>query len=416
MSAPETTVAPPTRSRLAVIFIVATILIDGIGIGLIFPVMPDLIRDLTGRSLADAAIWGGVLATGYAAMQFFFGPIVGNLSDRFGRRPVLISALVVLGLDYLVMAVAPTIWLLLMGRLLAGMTAATHSTAAAYMADISPPAERDRNFGLVQAAMGVGFALGPVIGGILAGVDTRAPFYLAAALAIGNAVFGLLVMPESLAPENRRPFTLKRANPFGAFKALGALKGVGPLLVLFGLAEVAYFVYPAVWAFFGQAQFGFDAAKIGWTLFLFGVSMGVSQALLIGPIVARIGAYRTALGTLILDVGLLTGMGLAQAEWLIWVLTPLVGFTSIAMSAIQGMASRAVPDNQQGELQGVLGAIVALSMIVSPLLMTETFATFTRADAALYLPGAPFLLASALMVAASVLLWRWKQGAGADLT
>ncbi|WP_417250602.1 MFS transporter [Celeribacter sp.] len=407
--------ATGSPSRLAMGFIIATILIDGMGVGLIFPVMPDLIREVTGRALADAAIWGGVLATGYAVMQFFFGPIVGNLSDRFGRRPVLISALVVLGIDYLVMAVAPTIWFLLVGRLLAGMTAATYSTAAAYVADVSPPAKRDQNFGRLGAAMGVGFALGPMVGGLLSGIDTRAPFYAAAALALANALFGLIVMPESLEPDKRRPFKLSRANPFGAFRALGALKGVGPLLLLFAVAQVAYFVYPAVWAFFGQAQFGFDAQMVGLTLFAFGLSMGVSQAFLIGPIVARIGSYRTAMATLLLDIAVLAVIGLTDTIWLMWVLTVMAGFTSIAMVAIQSITSRAVPDDQQGELQGVLGALAALAMIVSPLLMTQTFAAFTHEAAPLHLPGAPFLLAAALLAICALVLWRWRAGVGAAL-
>lgn len=416
MTRPKASSVPVTGpSRLAIAFIIMTVLIDGMGVGLIFPVLPDLIQDLTGRSLADAAIWGGVLATSYAVMQFFFGPFVGNLSDRFGRRPVLISALLVMGLDYLVLATSPTIWFLLVARVISGMTAATHSTAAAYMADISRPAERDRNFGLVTAAMGVGFALGPMIGGLLAGIDTRAPFYAAAILALSNALFGVIVMPESLTQDKRRSFDLTRANPFGAFRALGALKGVGPLLVLFGVSEVAYFVYPAVWAFFGQVQFGFDARTIGLTLFLFGLSMGVSQALFIGPLVKRFGSYRTAMAALLLDVVALAAIGVTTSAWLIWVLTPLTGFTSIALSAVQGITSRAVPDNQQGELQGVFGAIAALAMIVSPLLMTNTFAAFSREDADIYLPGAPFLLASTLIAGCAGLLWRWRNGTGREL-
>lgn len=189
-------------TRLPVLFIILTVVIDAIGIGLIFPVMPSLIRELTGRALADAAIWGGVLATGFAVMQFLFGPLVGNLSDRFGRKPILLTALFVMMLDYLVMAVAPTIWLLLIGRLIAGITAATPGTYTAFMADISAPEDRERNFGYIYAAFGLGFAFGPMIGGLLAGIDTRAPFYAAAAIAGANMLFGFFVMPESLAPEN----------------------------------------------------------------------------------------------------------------------------------------------------------------------------------------------------------------------
>ena len=401
--------------RLPLIFITLTILIDGIGIGLIFPVMPDLIRELTGRDLSDAAIWGGVLATSYAVMQFFFGPIVGNLSDRFGRKPILISALIILALDYLIMAMAHTIWLLLLGRLLAGITAATQSTASAFMADVSAPEEREKNFGLIHAAMGIGFALGPLIGGLLAGIDTRAPFYAAAVLAGGNALFGIFVMPESLSADKRRAFSLKRANPFAAFHAIGTLGGVLPLLVVFGLYQVAYFVYPAIWAFFAQAQFSLDTTTIGLTLFVFGVSMGISQAFLIAPLTKRFGAYVVVLGAIVIDVVAFISIGFATSVAVMWFLTVVTGISSIAMPALQAIMSRAAPDNRQGELQGVLGSIAALATIVSPLLMTETFAIFTRTDAPIRLPGAPFLIAALLTATCFIILVRWQRKTGGNL-
>ncbi|WP_417241813.1 TCR/Tet family MFS transporter [Celeribacter sp.] len=402
-------------SRLPLVFITLTILIDGIGIGLIFPVMPDLIRELTGRDLSEAAIWGGVLATSYAVMQFFFGPVVGSLSDRFGRKPVLISALAILALDYLIMAMAHTIWLLLLGRLLAGITAATQSTASAFMADISSPGAREKNFGLVHAAMGIGFALGPLIGGLLAGIDTRAPFYAAAILAGGNAVFGLIVMPESLAADKRRAFALERANPFAAFRAIGALGGVFPLLVVFGLYQVAYFVYPAIWAFFAQAQFSLDTPTIGLTLFVFGVSMGISQAFLVGPLTKRFGAYAIVLAAIVIDVAAFVCIGFATSVAFVWLLTVVTGVSSIAMPALQAIMSRAAPDNRQGELQGVLGSIAALATIISPLLMTETFAIFAHPDARIHLPGAPFLIAALLTAACFVILVRWRRRTGGNL-
>ncbi|AJE46018.1 TCR/Tet family MFS transporter [Celeribacter indicus] len=394
--------------RLPVLFITFTMLIDSIGIGLIFPVMPDLIRELTGRTLADAAIWGGVLATGYAVMQFLFGPVVGNLSDRFGRRPVLISALLVLTVDYIVMALAPTIWLLLVARLLAGLTAATHSTAAAFMADISRPEDRERNFGYVHAALGVGFALGPMAGGLLAGIDTRAPFVAAALVAGANLVFGLVVMPESLPAGRRRPFRLARANPFAAFRAIGALQGVRSLLVVFGLYELAYFVYPAIWSFYGQEKFGFDARTIGLTLFVFGVSMGLAQAVLVGPLVRRFGAFRVAIGGIALDMVVFLSFGLTGSTTMIWIMSALSGISAISIPALQGMMSRAAPDDQQGELQGVTASIAALAMIVSPLVMTETFAIFSRPGTAHYLPGAPFLLSLLIVALGGAILLRWR--------
>lgn len=398
-----------TQHRLATIFIIATVLIDGIGIGLIFPVLPDLLRELTGRSLADAAIWGGVLATGYAAMQFLFGPIVGNLSDRFGRRPVLIAALAVMTLDYLVMALSPTIWLLFIARLIAGLTAATHATASAFMADISAPEDRERNFGYIHAAIGIGFAIGPMIGGLLAGIDTRAPFYAAALVAGANLIFGLLVLPESLSADKRRPFRLKRANPLAAFRAIGSLTGVRALLITFGLFELAYVVYPAIWSFYGQERFGFDAQLIGLTLFTFGATAGLAQALLIGPLVDRFGAYAVTMGAIVLDAGVFLGFGLTGNVRLLWVLTFLSGLSAIGLPALQGMMSRATPEDQQGELQGVTASIAALAMIVSPLVMTKIFAVFSSERAPIYLPGAPFLLSMVIVALGGIVLWRWRR-------
>lgn len=397
------------RARLPVIFIVATILIDGIGAGLIFPVLPDLILEVTGKTLSEAAVWGGVLATGYAVMQFVFGPIVGNLSDRYGRKPILISALLVLAIDYVIMAIAGSIWLLLLGRIIAGLMAATYSTASAYMADISKPEDRERNFGIVGAAMGIGFALGPVIGGLLAEVDTRAPFWVAGAMALANGIFGLLVMPESLPKDRRRPFSLKRANPLSSFQSVSALGGVRALLVVFFIYQVALFVYPAVWAFFGREQFNFSVREIGLTLFVFGISMGLSQAVLVGPVVKRFGPYKTAMFGMVLELVIFIAFALIIQSWLVWFLVALSGLGSIVMPALQGIMSRAAGDDQQGELQGVLGSIAALATIISPLVMTQTFAYFSRDGAAIYLPGAPFVLSSLMIVACLAILYNWRR-------
>ena len=397
------------RARLPVIFIVATILIDGIGAGLIFPVLPDLILEVTGKTLSEAAVWGGVLATGYAVMQFVFGPIVGNLSDRYGRKPILISALFVLAIDYVIMAIAGSIWLLLLGRIIAGLMAATYSTASAYMADISKPEDRERNFGIVGAAMGIGFALGPVIGGLLAEVDTRAPFWVAGAMALANGVFGLLVMPESLPKDRRRPFSLKRANPLSSFQSVSALGGVRALLVVFFIYQVALFVYPAVWAFFGREQFDFSVREIGLTLFVFGISMGLSQAVLVGPVVKRFGPYKTAMFGMVLELAIFIAFAFIMQSWLVWFLVALSGLGSIVMPALQGIMSRAAGDDQQGELQGVLGSIAALATIISPLVMTQTFAYFSREGAEIYLPGAPFVLSSLMIVACLAILHNWRR-------
>lgn len=242
--------------RLPLVFIMITVVIDAMGIGLIMPVMPDLLTEVQGGSLANAAIWGGILSTSFAVMQFLFGPVIGGLSDRFGRRPVLLVSLVVMALDYVVMALAGSIWLLLAGRIVGGITAATHSTANAYIADISKPEDKAANFGLIGAAFGIGFVLGPVIGGLLAEYGTRAPFYAAAVLAALNAVFGYFVLKETVTDKIRRPFLWRRANPFGAFKALGQFPELKKLLFVFFIYQVAFGVYPAIWSYFGKARFG----------------------------------------------------------------------------------------------------------------------------------------------------------------
>lgn len=390
--------------RLPVLFILITIVIDSMGIGLIMPVMPDLIRELNGGSLGNAAIWGGILTTAFAVMQFLFGPTVGNLSDWYGRRPILLVTLVVMAADYLVMAVAGTIWLLFVGRIVAGITAATHSAASAYMADISKPEEKAANFGLIGAAFGVGFVLGPMIGGFLGTFGTRAPFYAAAALAILNAGFGYFILPETVTDRIRRRFEWRRANPLGAFRHVGSLPGFAPLLVMLFLAGIAFFVYPAVWAFFGQERFGWGPGLIGLSLGAYGIGTIFAQGVLIRPILKRFGEYRTVLIGLTIDIIAFASFAFVSNGYMAIALAVFASIGSIMGPALQAILSRAADDNQQGELQGTMAAINALATIVAPLIMTSIFAYFTAADAWLYLPGAPFLL-SALLALGGVALF-----------
>ena len=390
-------------NRLPLTFILLTIMLDSIGIGLIFPVMPDLLREITGQTLADSAIWGGVLATSFAAMQFLFGPVVGNLSDAYGRRPTLLIALAIMAVDYLVMARADTIWLLLLTRLIAGLTAATHSTATAYMADISAPADRARNFGYIGAAFGVGFVIGPLIGGLLAGIDLRAPFYCAALMAGANLLFGLLVMPETVTEKNRRPFSLARANPLASFRAMGRLPGVGRLLIVLGLYQTALFSYPAIWPFYGQAAFGWDTWMVGVSLAIFGLAMALTQALLVGPTVQRFGARGAVLIGMGVDLVAFAAYGVMTSGTLALIFTPVAAVGGLVMPALQGIMSTEAADDQQGELQGVIASVMAVSTILAPLMMTYTFARFTQEGAALYLPGAPFLLGGLLLLGAIAL-------------
>jgi DHA1 family tetracycline resistance protein-like MFS transporter len=384
--------------RLALTFILGTVTLDAIGIGLIFPVMPDLIQEVTSLSLSDAALWGGVLATSFAVMQFLFGPVIGALSDRFGRRPILLVSLLIMGLDYLVMAVAPTIWLLLIARIVAGITAATYATATAFIADITPPDQRGSRFGLIGAGFGVGFVLGPLIGGLLAGIDTRAPFYAAAVLAFANLIFGYFVLPETVTDATRRPFSLARANPLGALRAVARLPGVRLTLACFLILGIAMNVYPAVWAYYGQARFGWDSTMVGVSLAVYGISFAMGQALLVGPLIRRFGEHRAAHYGMWVDVITLAALGLVTSPVIALAVTPVTALGGVVTPALQALASRSAPANAQGELQGVLSSLNAIAMITSPLIMTATFSQFTRPGAEIFAPGAPFLLASGLMV------------------
>lgn len=387
----------------ALVFILITVTLDAIGIGLIFPVMPDLIEAVTQGNLAQAALWGGVLSTSFAVMQFLFGPVIGSLSDWYGRRPVLLISLGLMSLGYLAMALAPTIWLLLAARIVAGITAATHSTASAFIADITPPEDRGRRFGLIGAGFGIGFVLGPLIGGLLATIDIRAPFYAAGAMAAANMIFGALVLPETVTDRTRRRFTLQRGNPMGALRAVSRLPGLRRPLMTFLLLGIAMNVYPAIWAFFGKARFDWDTTMVGYSLALYGVSFAIGQALLVGPLIRRFGEHRAAFWGMWVDVATLAGLGFVTSPILALMLTPITALGGVVTPALQAILSRGAPADAQGELQGVLSSLNAIAMITSPLLMTFTFARFTAPEAAVFAPGAPFLLASGLMVAAIAL-------------
>ena len=384
--------------RPAVLFILTTVMIDAMGIGLIIPVMPDLIQEVRAGDLAQAALWGGILSTVFAVMQFLFGPVLGGLSDRFGRRPVLLVSLAIMALDYLVMAVAGSIWLLLLGRVVGGITAATQSTANAYMADISGPEDRAANFGLVGAAFGIGFVLGPLIGGLLAGYGTRAPFYAAALLALLNFGFGLFVLKETVTDSIRRPFRWTRANPLGSLRQLRKLPGIGAMLLVFFIYQVAFIVYPAVWSYFGKERFGWDPQTIGLSLALFGIMLAIVQGGLIRPIMRLLGERGTVLYGHVFDILAFLALAFVTNGTLALILTPLAALAAVITPALQGIMSKAVGADAQGELQGALTSLSALAMIFSPMMMTATFATFTTEGAAFYLPGAPFLLSAALIV------------------
>ena len=386
------------QSRLALAFILLTVAIDAIGIGIIFPVMPDLLKDVTGADISTASLWGGVLATSFAAMQFLFGPVVGNLSDTYGRRPVMLLALAVMAFDYLVMAAAGSVWVLLIGRIVAGIAAATYSTANAYVADITAPEDRAKNFGYIGAAFGVGFILGPLMGGFAAELGPRAPFWLAAIIAAANMIFGWFVLPESLGVENRRPFSLARANPFASFKAIGHLPGMKRYLIIMFFYTLAFQSYGSIWAFFGTERFGWNAWWNGLSLAAFGVCMAVVQSLGVAPAIRLWGEKRTAAYGMTVDAVAFGFYGFVTSGFWALVSTPVAAAAGVAGPALQGLMTNGTPGDQQGELQGVIASVSSVAMGVAPMIMTTIFWFFTKPDAPVYSPGAPFLLAAGVMV------------------
>lgn len=381
-----------------VLFILLTVCIDSMGFGIIMPVMPDLIREVSSTNISQAALWGGYLSFSYAIMQFLFGPVVGSLSDRFGRRPVLLVSLAVLSADFLIMAIAPSLLVLFIGRIMAGIAAATHSTANAFMADISSKKERAKNFGLIGAAFGTGFILGPVIGGVAGEFGTRAPFYVAAALAFLNFCFGSLVLPESLPRENRRAFNWRRANAIGGIAHVTKIPIVAWFLVCGFFYEIAFFVYPAVWAYFTKEAYGWSNAEVGLSLALVGLGWVVVQGWLIRIVLAKWGEVRTAIIGSIIGIAGLIGLAFASKAWMFYALLPVISLGGVASPALAALMSNRTPDDSQGELQGVRTSIAGITMIISPLMMTQLFGYFTAKGTPVYFPGAPFLAAALLIM------------------
>lgn len=394
------------RARLPFVFIIITVTLNSIGIGLIFPVMPKLMQDLGQTSISDAAAWGGALSLVFALMQFLFGPLLGNLSDRFGRRPVLMVSLVATGIDYLIMAAAQTLWLLFIVRAVSGITAATFAVSNAFIADLSPPENRAANFGLTGAAFGIGFVLGPVLGGVLGEFGPRAPFIAAAILAFANALFGFLVLPESLAPENRRRIDLRQANPLAVFKKLKARPELSGLIGVNFVDALAGNVYPAVWAYFAIERFGWSTAMVGASLAAYGACFVAIQGGLLRPILAKLGEWRTAFLGLSLAIVGFSVLAMLTSGAIGFLLTPLFALRGISNPAMVGILSGRVGAEAQGELQGILAAMTGLATLVSIPLMTQIFSAATQPEGTIYFPGAPFVAAAVLSIAAFLLLLR----------
>ncbi|UJW86460.1 TCR/Tet family MFS transporter [Devosia sp. SL43] len=405
-----------TRSRLTLTCILVTILLDMIGVGIIVPVLPELLEDLTGgSSVANAAVIGGYLVFAYAFMQFVFSPVLGNLSDRYGRRPVLLASLLGLTFDYLMMSIAPVVWYLFIGRIIAGIAGAALATATAYMADITPPHKRTHRFGLIGAAFGLGFIIGPVIGGELGELGPRVPFYAAAGLAFANFLFGLLVLPESLPKASRRKFDIRRANPLGAVVSLRAYPSVVWLLAVLFFFQLSAQALPTVFSYFTVEVFHFTSSTIGRSLGAFGLGFAISQAVVAGPLSKGIGEPAVAMIGLLAAVAAFAALGFSEDVYMLYLAIMVGAVSGLAPPAINGVLSRQVPDNSQGELQGAVNAASSLATIIGPLAATQIFSYYTHSPGSPgYFPGAPFIAASASVVVALVLFafasWRFELG------
>jgi MFS transporter, DHA1 family, tetracycline resistance protein len=396
----------PAARRAAFIFIFITVLLDMLALGMVVPVLPRLVEDFLGGDTASAAKVYGLFGTVWALMQFVSMPIAGSLSDRFGRRPVVLASNFGLALDYLLMALAPNLVWLFVGRVVSGITAASYSTGMAYIADVTPPEKRSAAFGMMGVAFGIGFVLGPAIGGLLGSVDPRLPFWAAASFSLANAMYGLFVLPESLPREKRRPFEWRRANPMGSLRLLRShpeLTGMAGVVFLSNLAHAAL---PSTFVLYAGYRYDWDARAVGLALAGIGVCSAIVQGTMVGPLTRRYGERR------VLIAGLLAGAlgfsiyGLAPTGALFVAALPVVALWGIASPAAQSLMSRRLGPTEQGALQGANGSIMGVALMIGPGIFTATFAYFIGEGARMHLPGAAWLLAAALL-AAGVALATW---------
>ena len=392
--------------KAAIGFIFITLLIDVMGWGLIIPVMPKLISQLKGIPVNEASPHGAWLIAAYAITQFVFAPVVGNLSDQYGRRPILLTSLLGFGIDYIVLALAPDYGWLFFGRVVAGITGASFTTASAYIADISTPHTRAKNFGMIGAAFGLGFVIGPALGGLLAGLGTRAPFYAAAGLCLLNALYGYFILPESLKKENRRPFSWKKANPFGSLQFLKNTKGIGALAICYFLIYLAAQSVQGNWSFFTIYRFGWKEGMVGISLAAVGVLVAAVQGGLTRVINPKLGDEKSIyLGLSLYAVGLAL-FAFATTGWMMFVFLLPYCLGGIAGPSLQSTLAAHVPPNQQGALQGALTSLMSLTTIFGPLLMNNLFEFFTTDKAPFLFPGISFLLGSVLMLLAVGIAWK----------
>jgi DHA1 family tetracycline resistance protein-like MFS transporter len=396
---------PGARTRHALAFIAITLLLDTIGFGLIMPVYPRLLVEITGQSLSRAAVYGGWLGFVFAAMQFLFAPILGNLSDRYGRRRVILFSVGALGIDYIIMGFAPTLAWLFVGRAIAGAAGASFTPAYAYVADISPPEKRAQNFGVVSAAFGIGFIIGPAIGGLLGALGPRAPFFAAAVLSLANFCYGFFVLPESLPPERRRAFQWRRANPLGTLAQMRKHPVVLGLLCALFLWSLGNQVMPSTWAFYTKFRFGWSEATIGASFAAVGLVMASSQAIVMRFLVPRLGERRAGLIGIASGMVGYAGFGLATATWMMFAFLVTWFFAAIVMPTTNALMSHRISPDAQGELQGAVASLFSLAAIIGPPIMTHLFARFTAPESTAHVPGAAFLAASLLALGCLLMFW-----------
>ena len=392
----------PHRASLGFVF--AIVLIDMLGFGIVLPVLPGLIMQLGGMTIDDAAVYAGWLGAGYAAMQFVFAPIIGNLSDRYGRRPVLLASIGAMAVDYVLMGLAPALWWLVIGRIVAGITGASFSAAYAYIADVTPPEKRAQSFGLMGMAFGLGFIIGPAAGGLLATLGDRAPFHAAAALAAANFLFGLAFLKESLTPENRRPFSLARANAFAAMRALrGQSTTVLWFIAALGTWQLAHIVYPSIWAYFAIEAYGYDQKQVGIALAVVGLSSALVQGLGLRLIAPRLGErWAVAIGVASVCVSAVLYL-VATSDAVVYLAILIGGLQGFIQPSISAMNSRAIDARSQGELQGAVQSIGSIAAIVGPPLYAGIFARFSGPQAIAQIPAMPLLVSAVFSLAALAL-------------
>ena len=400
-AAPAAATARATPRAVAFVFV--TVLLDMVGFGLIMPVLPRLIEDVGHTDLSHAAVIGGWMFAAFSVAQFLFAPVMGSLSDAYGRRPLLLLAVFGLCLDYILCALAPTLAWLFLGRVIAGICGSSYVIANAFIADVTAPEDRARAFGLMGAAFGVGFVIGPAIGGLLGEFGPRVPFWVAAGIAGMNVLYGWFVLPETLAPENRRPFRLSDANPFGTFRVFATYPGVLPLVLILGLFFFASAVYPAIWAFWGIARFGWSQTMIGLTLAAFGIVAAVTQGTLSGPLVHRFGEHRVVLWGLVFAAVAAIGWGIAWSLPVVLVLLILHAPEGLVHPVFSAILSKAVPEDAQGQLQGGVSSVSNLAMLFGTLFFSQIFALTTADGAPAARAGWAFFVAAAVLFVVLIL-------------